>query len=85
MYTYIYTYMNAYISSKHIYMYNNSIEYILADQANFPLILAILRRFSPPFVFSPISTAASCQDADFFQGMIYTHIYLYIHYTCIRI
>ena len=41
----------------------------------FPLILAILRRFLPLcIVFSPISTATSCQDADFFPGMMYMHL-----------
>ena len=45
---------------------------ILADKANFSfgfeLILAILRRFLPLCnVFSPITPATSCQDADFFS------------------
>ena len=47
----------------------------LADKANFSfdfgLILAILSRFSPLcIVFSLITTATSCQDADFFSSMV---------------
>ena len=48
---------------------------ILADKASFSfdfgLILSILRRFLPLcIVFIPITTATSCQDADFFPGMM---------------
>ena len=51
---------------------------ILADKANFSfdfgLILAILRRsLSLRIVFSHITTATSCQDADFFPGMTHTY------------
>ena len=70
---------------KHVYIYHTweknfkndgNQKIILADKANFSfdfgLILAILRRFLPlSIVFSLITTASSCKDADFFTGMMY--------------
>ena len=42
------------------------------------MILAIFRRFLPLcIVFSPITTATSCQDAEFFPGTYDIPIYTY--------
>ena len=43
---------------------------------DFRLVFAISRLF---VVSGPITTATSCQDADFFPAMIYTYIYIYIY------
>ena len=46
---------------------------ILADKANFSFDFGNFTSFFA-IVFSPISTATSCQDADFFPGMMYMHL-----------
>ena len=61
---------------------NSKIQKILGDEVNFSfdfgLILTILLRFLPLcIVLSPITTAASCQDADFLPGDIYLYICAY--------
>ena len=52
--------------------------YVIHREVTLPkLMLAILRRFLPlGIVFSPKTTATSCQDAAFFPGMM--HIYSFI-------
>ena len=50
------------------------------------LLLAILRRFLPLcIVFGPKTTVTSCEDADFFPGMIHTYIYIHYSSICIHI
>ena len=52
----------------------------------FPLILAILHRIlSLYIVFSPITTATSCQDADFFPGKCMYLCIFVCTYVCVYV
>ena len=80
--------MHTYIQYIHIisgkkFKTDGNQKFLLAYQANFlldfGLISIILHRVLPLcIVFSPLTTVTSCQDADFFPGMIHIHTFFCI-------
>ena len=73
----VYSILNIHVHRK---KFNNDGNQKLAVQANFSfdfgLVSAAVLRFLPLcIVFGPLTTTTSCQDTDFFLGMIYICIY----------